>query len=335
MKTYVVPDRGLGAIRKLHAEEVDSELIADLFKESDASALDLAVVVVSDDNSRELFLLFEGSVIGVINKYDRRAYPELDWIIQSGLVPLVTARATPDAMEVRLPRPGLCLPDNNPPTVPWVLLDGDAVYSVELPPQDDDAAPRRRHVLLTLHTTQEGTEEGVVASVDGEVVGHVVNPGTLLESVPSLERRGLQPVVRGFYAPVAGELTLSFRAGEMPAVEDLEISPIPPLPKPELKRAAPVEPQTSMIPVVVVDEEPAPAPEPKAPEAPEAPATGNLPTYQGSVESESLSESETQEEKAKEKSRRGTLAAIVAVIAVALVLIAVLGAAGLLPFGAS
>ncbi|MHA2787843.1 hypothetical protein ACXZ66_01665 [Corynebacterium sp. S7] len=343
MKTYVVPDHGLGAIRKLRVEEVDTELISGLFQEQSTvpavSALDLAVIIIPDEQSGELYLLFESTVIGVISTYDRRAYPELDWIGQAGLVPQVTARATLTAgekeveLEVRLPRPGLCVPENNPPTSPWVLLDGDAVYNVELFETEEQgpAARGRRHALLSLHTAEDSVE----VRLDGTLVGHVVEQAPLSETVAALEHKGLVPVVRGFFAPVAGEPTLTFRAGEVPADEDLAISPIPALPKQEPKRALAQEAQTSTMPVVVADADTDKVPEkPDIVEKPEEPRTGYLPSYQA-YQGSASSEAELEEVQENEKSRREKGAAIVAVVVVVLIVLAALWAAGVLPFGAS
>lgn len=316
MRTYVIPDRGLGAVRKLPVEAADTRTIVPLFQEHNVNALDIAVVVAEDKDSEVLALLFNDEAIGVLGDYDRRAYAELDWIIAAGLTPQVTVRATHRTagrgaeLTVRLPRPGLCLPDNEPPIAPWVLLPDTQAVDVDLDSSDEGEREftGRKHWLVALDIE----DDEIQASVDGERVGHIGadQAPELARTVAELQGRGLVTIARGYLATKSGQPALTIRVAPIGPVEELEISPLPPVRKVEAPRAAPVTTHTTMMPAVVVDE-----PE-QEPQEKKTPVPGYLPAYQGKEEVDQPDQQASPEK----KSSWGPVIALVVVVLVLVVL---------------
>ncbi|HAT1181599.1 hypothetical protein [Corynebacterium striatum] len=92
--------------------------------------------------------------LGSIAARDAAEYPEIELLFDAGLTPAVTFRhGTQPA--ILLPRPGLCLPANNPPSSPWAILDYAPAISVHDIPDDVDIPHYGRiHLLVTLRTTE-------------------------------------------------------------------------------------------------------------------------------------------------------------------------------------
>lgn len=92
--------------------------------------------------------------LGSIAAHDAAEYPEIELLFDADLTPAVTFLhgAQP---AILLPRPGLCLPANNPPSSPWAILDYAPAISVHDIPNDVDI-PRygRIHLLVTLRTAE-------------------------------------------------------------------------------------------------------------------------------------------------------------------------------------
>lgn len=92
--------------------------------------------------------------LGSIAAHDAAEYPEIELLFDADLTPTVTFLhgAQP---AILLPRPGLCLPANNPPSSPWAILDYAPAISVHDIPNDVDI-PRygRIHLLVTLRTAE-------------------------------------------------------------------------------------------------------------------------------------------------------------------------------------
>ena len=108
--TYLIPHRGLGAVQALPIYDAQT-------KENREFTVTLAP---RPDGGLEVRT---DSTIGHITSADRAEYPEIDLLLRAGLTPAATAAPGSDgSLSLLLPRPGLCLPANNPPAGPWTML---------------------------------------------------------------------------------------------------------------------------------------------------------------------------------------------------------------------
>ena len=278
--TYVIPAYGLGATRDVPVRDVDSGVLSWYLKAADRDAeqaggrraarntpadasIELDVTLSRGENTPGggYDVLLEQVVIGTIGGAEAKEYQELGMLIDAGLTPQATAHASLSpsggaTVTLRLPRPGLVVPDNQPPAQPWVLLDSGRPYAVVPAGAGTDTQASaghtghaghagqagRRHVLVTLDLDGANArgQMRVVARVDGEVVGHLeASASEMLEpTLTFLARRGLIAVARGYQAQVAGQPTLTVNAGELDVTRRRsrhahpgdfpDISPIPP-----------------------------------------------------------------------------------------------------------
>ena len=145
--TYTIPATGLGAIRSIALHELHGPTLARL-----SGTQDLPVTLHAAPHALQAQLA--DAPLGLLPAADRAEYPELDWLLEQGFTPEVTARITVDGLAssaaLRLPRPGLLLPANNPPAQAWTLLPpgspADAVTLMDLP--DDIGIDKRSRLQL-------------------------------------------------------------------------------------------------------------------------------------------------------------------------------------------
>lgn len=277
--TYVIPPYGLGATREVPVRDLDSGALSWYLKAADRDAapgggrraarsaspdtsIDLDVTLSRGENTPGggYDVLLEDVVIGTIGGTEAKEYKELGMLIDAGLTPQATAHASRGpggaaSVALRLPRPGLVVPDNEPPTQPWVLLDSGRPYAVIPTGNRTDTGQAgkagRKHVLVTLSLDPASTtaaadaetqlQPQVVVHVDGEVVGHLEASASdlLAPTLTFLARRGLIAVARGYQAQVASQPTLTVNAGELDVARRRarhahpgdfpDISPIPPV----------------------------------------------------------------------------------------------------------
>ena len=144
--TYLIPHRGLGAVQALPVYGAQT-------KENQEFTVTLAP---REDGGLEVRT---DSPIGHITSADRAEYPEIDLLFRAGLTPAATAAPQPDgSLSLLLPRPGLCLPANNPPAGPWTMLGyAPPINITELPTDLDIPAHARMHVLVTLSPSTTGS----------------------------------------------------------------------------------------------------------------------------------------------------------------------------------
>ncbi|AQQ14132.1 hypothetical protein CGLAU_00685 [Corynebacterium glaucum] len=231
----MIPDHGLGAVRSVSAIDLDRVIVAYLLESAGSKVIDLPATLLPRANSAGFVIESDNVVLGAVSTDDAREYPELYQIINTGLVPQVTVRATRlDAvnseLSVRLPRPGLLLPENQPPSEPWVFLEPgrptDIVYDEDAP---EALEMGRKHVLTTVGFDDAGD---VVVRLDGNDVAHL-DPATsaaLEPTLRALERRGLTAVARGYHAPVGGQPQLTITVGPVDVDYVDEFPAISPLP---------------------------------------------------------------------------------------------------------
>ncbi|HAT1294502.1 hypothetical protein ACL1EU_10510 [Corynebacterium striatum] len=120
---YMVPDHGFGNVNNIPIQEVNPDFLVDLMEKTGTDQPEIKVNL--SGSSKEGFRVrYQDTTIGHLEKSDVSAYTELDWIIDAGLHPHVTARIAMVEMDgeqwpsfdVQLPAPGLCVPANNPPS---------------------------------------------------------------------------------------------------------------------------------------------------------------------------------------------------------------------------
>ncbi|WP_311475759.1 hypothetical protein [uncultured Corynebacterium sp.] len=263
--TYVVPDHGLGAVRNIPVHEAEQEHIIHLLDSADMDVADLAALLIPRAEGGGFDIHFQDSVLGSMSASDAREYAELSWIVEASMIPQVTVRATRLAdgslqTVLRLPRPGLCIPTNQPPTEPWVFLDDTRTYDVSFLPDAQEAQEvsvlDRKHYLLTLSATEDAAEDTVQVAIGDRAVGTLVGPvaTALLPTLQSLSERGLLAVAHGYLAPLGGKPSLSVTVGPLAPDVLPPLSPIPPV------QVHPRHPDTSamsattVIPVVRPEE---------------------------------------------------------------------------------
>lgn len=239
---YVVPDHGIGAVHSIPTIDVDTALVTRLLDNAGADTTDVQVTLLQRGEDLGFYVQHNGSILSTFPEEEALEYPELAHIAAANLTPEVTARAERFdeggvALSLRLPRPGLCIPANEPPLEPWALLEGNGPRTVLYYP---DAAERDVDDCMSLLVRIEFDKAGdVVASLGNGAVGRL-DSRTASEITPTLrnlERRGLAMAVRGYHAPAAGGAKLTV---DLDGVQELgapqALSPVPYLPLAEAER---------------------------------------------------------------------------------------------------
>lgn len=240
--SYVVPDHGIGAVRSIPTCDVDQALVRNYLANARDGHADFQVTLLQRGEDAGFYIAADGKILGAMAEHDALEYQELAHIAEAGLTPEVTARAESHAggtvnLTLRLPRPGLCIPANEPPTEPWALLDGTSPRVVSYLP---DAAERDMNDRMSLLVRLGFDEAGDVIACLGKGGVGTLDPRTASEITPTLrnlEQRGLIVVVRGYHAPTANgvELTVNLSGVDETGTPN-EVSPVPFLPLPEAQR---------------------------------------------------------------------------------------------------
>lgn len=191
--TYLIPHRGLGAVQALpiHGASVKG---SEEFTVTLAPGQEGGLSVEAHDQ------------IGTISAADRAEYPEIDLLFRAGLTPAATAQPHADGhVTLLLPRPGLCLPANNPPSGPYTMLGyAPPIDITDLPADLDIPAQARMHVLVNL-----------VPSTDAVDVFFGPTFLTTLSPGPSLPPLADAPILaHAYHAPRGNDRVLSIYAGD-------------------------------------------------------------------------------------------------------------------------
>lgn len=191
--TYLIPHRGLGAVQALpiHGASV---------KGTESFTVTLAP-------GQEGGLSVEApGMIGTISAADRAEYPEIDLLFRAGLTPAATAQPHADGhVTLLLPRPGLCLPANNPPGGPYTMLGyAPPIDITDLPADLDIPAQARMHVLVNLVPSATAVDVFF-----GPTFLTTLSPG------PSLPACTDAPILaHAYHAPRGNNRVLSVYAGD-------------------------------------------------------------------------------------------------------------------------
>ncbi|MGO3087702.1 MAG: hypothetical protein ACTIIL_09345, partial [Corynebacterium flavescens] len=126
--SYYIPHHGFGAIQSIPVHPT-SDAPTNKTQTNDAATsgapgTELSVTLrPQEEGTLGVFCSTPTNrLLGTVSPADRAEYPELELILNAGLYPAATARVQESGLVLRLPRPGLCLPANNPPSSQWVLL---------------------------------------------------------------------------------------------------------------------------------------------------------------------------------------------------------------------
>ena len=206
---YMVPDHGFGNANYIPIQEVNPDFLVDLMEKAGTDQPEIKVNL--SGSSKEGFRVrYQDTTIGHLEKSDVSAYTELDWIIDAGLHPLVTARIAMVEMDgerwpsfdVQLPAPGLCVPANNPPAERWALLPGSTPATItNFQPKMDVFPEEAQHFLVTLRARRFLRHRAVAVLVDGVQIASLDREDTrrLADTVLEYQQNGLLAVARAYY----------------------------------------------------------------------------------------------------------------------------------------
>jgi len=192
-----------------------------VFESSPSDSTDPAALPENADTTRQM-----NTPLGTISPADRAEYPELELILSAGLYPAATAQVQESGLVLRLPRPGLCLPANNPPTTEWVLLGHGPMLRVHDIDDDSGLLPTgRAHLLVTLKAAPRSNDTDQPTSLKPEpginiyLGNHFLAPlgdapSALLTTVHHNEEGGVTTLARAFHSPRQGHRELDIFAGE-------------------------------------------------------------------------------------------------------------------------
>lgn len=248
--SYYIPHHGLGAIQSIPvrpATDHDQDKLVPnptlakeftailrpqrggrlgVFREQPADSNDNDSAVNNDNNANEpTTSQSANALIGTVSPADRAEYPELDLILNAGLYPAVTAKPTDSGIVLRLPRPGLCLPANNPPSTEWVLLGHGPMLRVDNIAEDSGIDPAgRAHLLVTLkqtpHKKTNSQDTGnQAANLEVYLGNHYLAtlddaPSSLIDTVNDNEKEGVTTLAHALHSPRHGHRELDIFAGD-------------------------------------------------------------------------------------------------------------------------
>lgn len=206
---YMVPDHGFGNVNNIPIQEVNPDFLVDLMEKTGTDQPEIKVNL--SGSSKEGFRVrYQDTTIGHLEKSDVSAYTELDWIIDAGLHPHVTARIAMVEMDgeqwpsfdVQLPAPGLCVPANNPPAERWALLPGSTPATItNFQPKMDVLPEGAEHFLVTLHARRFLGRRAVAVLVDGVQIASLDREDArrLANTVLEYQQNGLLAVAHAYY----------------------------------------------------------------------------------------------------------------------------------------
>ncbi|WP_165241364.1 hypothetical protein [Corynebacterium lizhenjunii] len=210
---YIIPGSGFGATRSIALHNLQGSPLARL-----SGTQDYPVTLHADPAVAGLRVRLDGTPLAIMPAADCTEYPELQWLLDQGLTPQVTARISANGLastaHLRLPRPGLCIPANNPPTQPYVLLPpglyGHGAVLTQLPDALGVHPRSRVHVLLKLSTSPAGVEVHLGSHHVGTLAED--DAARLAPTIAQHEQRGVMVIARGYLAPRGDESTLTLYA---------------------------------------------------------------------------------------------------------------------------
>lgn len=219
---YVVQYYGLGAIQHVPVLDVDRLALVDACNRHDT--IDICTTLTGGDT---WCVQHKGHHLGVVDDVDRQEYAELDWLLEAGITPQITARIErrSGTVNLRLPRAGLCLPVNNPPAAPWVMLSpGPGITLSKLPRNLDLNPGDRLQLLLTLRL---GTD--AVSVYMGQQMIGILDAEDSARLRPVIEHcndNGVMAVTYGYHAPKAGRSSITIYPGTV-HVHDVPVMTTP------------------------------------------------------------------------------------------------------------
>lgn len=216
--TYAVPYHGFGATHALAVEGVTPDVFTQLMGHK--SETTVAVTLGHAPHNEGFNVYRNEQLIGTIPAKAAAEYPELQWILEAGLSPKVTARMALNgedypAIDVLLPPAGLCVPANNPPEVRWAMVEGTTPMTLHSIPTTLASYPLDpQHFLVTLRAKRFFTHRTVSAYVDGTFVGMLGHDDAqkLADTIISYDHSGLVAIARGYYEYVDGQPSLTIYA---------------------------------------------------------------------------------------------------------------------------
>lgn len=206
---YMVPDHGFGNVNNIPIQEVNPDFLVDLMEKAGTDQPEIKVNL--SGSAKEGFRVrYQDTTIGHLEKSDVSAYTELDWIIDAGLHPYVTARIAMVEMDgeqwpsfdVQLPAPGLCVPANNPPAERWALLPGSTPATItNFQPKMDVRPEGAEHFLVMLHARRFLGRRAVAVLVDGVQIASLDREDArrLANTVLEYQQNGLLAVAHAYY----------------------------------------------------------------------------------------------------------------------------------------
>ncbi|MGP5497628.1 hypothetical protein [Corynebacterium flavescens] len=228
--SYYIPHHGFGAIQSIPVHPT-SDAPTNKTQTSDAATsgapgTELSVTLrPQEEGTLGVFCSTPTNrLLGTISPADRAEYPELELILNAGLYPAATARVRESGLVLRLPRPGLCLPANNPPSSQWVLLGHGPLLRV---PDIVDASGMlpegRAHLLVTLKsaskdkdtTNDERTQPGIDIYLGNHFLAPLGEaPDNIITTVRHNEDERITTLAHAFHSPRHGQRELDIFAGQ-------------------------------------------------------------------------------------------------------------------------
>ncbi|WP_286954852.1 MULTISPECIES: hypothetical protein [Corynebacterium] len=230
--SYYIPHHGFGAIQSIPVHPT-SDAPTNKTQTNDAATsgapgTELSVTLrPQEEGTLGVFCSTPTNrLLGTVSPADRAEYPELELILNAGLYPAATARVQESGLVLRLPRPGLCLPANNPPSSQWVLLGHGPLLRV---PDIVDASGMlpegRAHLLVTLKsaskykdedtTNDERTQPGIDIYLGNHFLAPLGEaPDNIITTVHHNEEERITTLAHAFHSPRHGQRELDIFTGQ-------------------------------------------------------------------------------------------------------------------------
>ncbi|MGO2612366.1 hypothetical protein [Corynebacterium flavescens] len=228
--SYYIPHHGFGAIQSIPVHPT-SDAPTNKTQTNDAATsgapgTELSVTLrPQEEGTLGVFCSTPTNrLLGTVSPADRAEYPELELILNAGLYPAATARVQEAGLVLCLPRPGLCLPANNPPSSQWVLLGHGPLLRVPNIVDASGMLPEgRAHLLVTLKsaskdkdtTNDERTQPGIDIYLGNHFLAALGSaPSALLTTVHHNDEEGITTLAHAFHSPRHGHRELDIFAGQ-------------------------------------------------------------------------------------------------------------------------
>ena len=210
LSLYPIPHLGLGAVQELpvHPASASQNSPSAEAKQREVNA------TLSRQPDGTWQVATAAGVVGLIAPQDAAEYPEIELLFDAQLTPAVTLRQSPQPT-VLLPRPGLCLPANNPPSSPWALLSfAPAISITDIPDEVDIPQFGRIHLLVTLRAA-ESDPQRISAYLGPQFIGTLDSyPDYLPDLLVQHAEQGLTTLAHAYHFPRQGGRVLNIYAGK-------------------------------------------------------------------------------------------------------------------------